>query len=414
MIEGPTGEEIDRLKEELELTWTQIDERFPGIKRETLRSRHRAWKKKSSSVPVPEQSEEFCGVPARDVIRALKRKPRTLHELSEVVDRAESTVEDIIAEMVAAGYAIERDEQRRVLLPDKPAGDYEPSLALFPEGGQTFEICFGVVSDTHGGSRAEQVTALRDFVHIAREEYGVRHILHGGDTFAGYGVYRGQAADLYAITGEEQADAVANNLPEYDDLTWYLLGGNHDYAFFKSAGLDVRRELVSLGRDDVVLLDYDAADVPLLPGVEARLWHPSGGVPYALSYRGQKGAAQLAQDELMSVVMGEKPKPTIRLMLIGHLHVMYMFDHGPMTVIGMGCFEGQTNYLRRKGLVPHVGGWILRCQFVDGMLHRLDPVRIRYREIEDDWKPWWARRQAKREEVEELEPIFSLAEEGGG
>jgi len=403
-LQAPTGAEIARLKDDL--SWSEIDERFPAFRLEALRSRYRRWIRKRDN-DAPEQRNEFCGVKAGDVIRALRREPQTLRELSQAVDRSEDTVSQVIEEMQAAGYGIERDE-RRVTLPSKPVVTFE-SPPLFP-AGDTVEFNFGIASDTHGASHAEQVTALHDFVDTAYGEYNVRHILHAGDAFAGWGVYRGQQTEVYATSGEEQAEVVANNLPRKNGLAWYLLGGNHDYSFFRLAGLDVRRELALRGRDDITLLPYDEADVPLLPGIEARLWHPSGGIPYALSYRGQKGAEQIAQDELMQVVMGEKHAPTIRLVVIGHLHVMYLFDHGPMVVVGAGCFEGRNSYLKRKGLVPHIGGWIMRCRFVDGMLHRIEPVRIRYREIEDDWRAWWVKRQAKRGEVEVMEPIFSLGD----
>jgi len=75
------------------------------------------------------------------------------------------------------------------------------------------------------------------------------------------------------------------------------------------------------------------------------------------------------------------------------------------------CFEGQTGYLQRKGLTPYIGGWIAQCRFVDGFLHRLTPIRIRYREIEQDWRPWWAKRQAVGREITAMEPIFSLPED---
>jgi predicted phosphodiesterase len=314
---------------------------------------------------------------------------------------------DVINAMMSAGYSIIVDH-RRVIIPDTPVTDFQPQ-PLFPSD-DTADISFGVVSDTHAGGYHEQVTALHDFCHIAKEEFGVKYILHAGDAFAGRGVYRGQSSEVYAVNGEGQAEAVANNLPE--GFRWWLLGGNHDYSFYRMSGLDVRKELVSR-RDDIVLLPYDAADVPLLPGIDARLWHPSGGVPYALSYRGQKGAAQIAQDELMQVVLGDKVRPTIRLLIIGHLHVQYMFDHGPIVVLGAGCFEGQNSYLKRKQLVPHIGAWVIQCRFVGGMLHRITPVRFRYREIEDDWRPYWAKRKVARE-YDRMEPIFSIEEVGGG
>jgi len=276
------------------------------------------------------------------------------------------------------------------------------------------DVTFGVLSDTHCGSKAEQPTALHDFCHIAYEEYGVRHFLHSGDVMAGFGVYRGQIMDLYATTGVEQARAAMSNIPYYADARWYVLGGNHDYSFYRAAGLDARREMLRNhpqhgleARTDITLLSYDACDLPLLPGIDAHLWHPSGGVPYAYSYRGQRFANQLAFAELMAVTVGAKPSPTLRLLIIGHLHVMYTFFAGPIFVVGAGCFEGCTSYLRRKGLIPHIGGWIIKCRFVDGFLHRVTPTAIRYREIENDWQYWNTKRQAKDREIVEYTPIFS-------
>lgn len=350
----------------------------------------------------------YGGIPVSDLVAYLRKGPRSLRELSQRFDRSEETLAQVLVDMKADGYAVIRDG-RVATLSDTPAVDFTPK-ALFPRGGQeTLEAVFAIASDTHIGSKHEQPTALRDFVHIAREEYGVGHVLHAGDVFAGRGIYKGQESEIYAISGEDQADAAAHNLPQIDGVRWYTMGGNHDYSYYKLSGLDARRDLAKK-RPDVALLPFDAVELPLLPGISTYMWHPSGGMPYALSYRGQKGAEQISQQEMMDVVMGEKKLPTIRLMLIGHLHTLYQFDWGAMAVLGCGCFEGRNSYIKRKGLAPHIGGWIVQCRFVDGMLHRMKLERFRYREIEDDWRPYFAKRQAQRAEVETLEPIFWLPE----
>lgn len=360
--------------------------------------------------PRPRNPHAATGAPteADAVIKFLrKRGPCTLRELSEHLDRAEVTVAGIIERMRTAGYGIEQDE-RRVTVPQTPRSALE-TQPLF-RGGREVNISFGIVSDTHAGSKYEQPTALHDIVNVMHEEYGIQHILHAGDAFAGMGIYRGQQNEVYAITAEEQAEAAAGNLPRIPGVTYYMLGGNHDYSFYRASGFDCRVMLAQLGRDDIVLLGYDVDDVPLLPSIDARLWHPSGGAAYALSYRGQKYAAQMAFDELMDVVIGDKPTPTVRVVVIGHFHTTYMFDQGPMVVLGAGCFEGQNGYLKTKGLVPQIGGWVVHCRFVDGMLHRITPERIRYREIEDDWRPWYTRRRAVNREITVMEPIFKIQE----
>lgn len=358
----------------------------------------------------------FQGVPATKVVRFLRKAPRTRKEISALLDRSEDTVDDVLASMIAAGYSIERHLERFVVPPRPVLETDMPDLFPSHADGSPptyMDITFGVLSDTHCGSKAEQPTALHDFCHIAYEEYGVRHFLHGGDVMAGFGVYKGQMMDVYATTGAEQARIAMNNIPYFADARWYMLGGNHGFSFYKAAGLDARREMLRdhpqhglNARGDITLLPFDAADLPLLPGIDAHLWHPAGGIPYAYSYRGQRAADQLAFDELMEVTVGAKPKPTLRLLVIGHMHVMYTFFAGPIFVVGAGCFEGRTSYLLRKGLIPHIGGWIIKCRFVDGFLHRVSPTAIRYREIDGDWQHWNARRLAKGREIVEYEPLF--------
>lgn len=386
-----------------------------GMKSSSLKRKIRRLKSEDKvASPKAEELEApqdlFDGISAIEVIKHLKRSPRTLAELSLWFDRSTSTMRTVIGRMEAAGYGIHRDYQNVVSHPPQPPASDFKLPALFPEG-KTVEIAFGVIGDTHGGSKFEQITALGDFVHVAREEYGVKHILHVGDAFAGIRVYRGQEHEVYHTTGDGQAEAVANNLPWHQDLKWYMLGGNHDYSFYKSVGLDVRQYLQLKGRDDITLLDYDAVNIPILPGVDAHLWHPSGGVPYAISYRGQKGSAQIAQSELMKIVMGKKKMPTVRLVLIGHLHVMCWFPSGPMDVFQVGCFEGQNGYLKRKGLIPHIGAIIIRCRFVDGILYHMDFAKRTYPEIEDDYRPHLVRRLARKKPVTRLETIFSFEEE---
>ena len=358
----------------------------------------------------------FHNVEALRVVRFLRKQPRSRAELSAFLDRSEATVDKILSDMIDAGYSITQHFERFVVPPTPVLETDIPNLFPTTDGVAPAEvkITFAVVSDTHFGSMAEQTTALNDFCRIAHDEYGVTRFLHGGDLMAGYNVYRGQMTDLYATTGVEQAQIAMHNLPYYSDAHWYIIGGNHDFSYYRAAGLDARREMLRnhpgaglTARQDITLLPYDAATVPLLTGIDAHIWHPSGGIPYAYSYRGQRAADQLAFAELMEVTVGAKPKPTLRMLVIGHLHVMYSFFAGPIFVLGAGCFEGQTNYLKRKGLVPHIGGTIVQFHFVNNFLPRVTPTAIRYQEMEDDWRYWNVKRHSKGPEIIRHAPIFT-------
>ena len=97
----------------------------------------------------------------------------------------------------------------------------------------------------------------------------------------------------------------------------------------------------------MVYLGQYQADV-VLGGVKIRLVHPDGGMPYALSYRGQKLAEHIPS--------GKKP----HILVLGHLHTAYYFHYRLMHIIGAGSFEGQTSFLLRKGINPNIGGWIIK------------------------------------------------------
>jgi hypothetical protein len=139
------------------------------------------------------------------------------------------------------------------------------------------------------------------------------------------------------------------------------------------------------------------------------MWHPSGGVPYALTYRGQKFAAELAQRELVEIITGKKERPRTRFIFWGHLHVAASFPHGPIQVIGPGCFEGRNSYLKQKGLTPMIQGVVVEAKITDeGLIQEFTAHELRYVEQEDDWHNAWIPSQA-RQAHERIVPMFRLS-----
>lgn len=262
-----------------------------------------------------------------------------------------------------------------------------------PSDGKTFHkpledtaIIFGVISDTHFGSRHCQITYINEFCEIAKQR-GVKYMFVPGDICAGYKVYKGQEFEQYAIGAEEQEDSVLVNLPT--GFEWYALGGNHDFSFIKTAGHNPLLTIATL-RDDFHYVGYDDADVPILKGVDLKMWHPSGGVPYSYSYRLQKGVEQITYSELAKVSKDVKAKPSVRFLLCGHLHIQMQAMFGSILGLQCGTFEGQTSYLKRKGLHPQIGGYIVEATLDgNGMLREFDTKFYSFPyEIEDDWKSY--------------------------
>ncbi len=244
------------------------------------------------------------------------------------------------------------------------------------------EIIFGVASDLHFGSKHVQITALNKFCNICKEK-GVKYIFSPGDITAGHNVYPGQQMDLYAIGAEAQQNSVILNLPK--GFEWKMLGGNHDYSFVKKNGHNPLR-VIEYSRPDVHFCGFDTATISLLPGVDLMMWHPSGGVPYARSYRLQKAIEQISFKELSQIASSQKSNPSIRFVLCGHLHIQLQAMFGSILGVLCGAFEGETGYLTRKGLVPNIGGYIIEASLGrNGLLKSFNTKFYVFEEIKDDW-----------------------------
>jgi predicted phosphodiesterase len=207
-------------------------------------------------------------------------------------------------------------------------------------------------------------------------------------------------------------DSLCNTLPQWKDTRYIMIGGNHDYSFMKMNGHNVIQAAAGK-RKDFVYAGFDQAEIPLIERdhqvkASAVLWHPSGGVPYALSYRGQKFAAEVTRDELAEVVMDEKPSPTVRFVIWGHLHVADWFPYGPIEVFGPGCFEGTNGYLKAKGLRPTIRGLIVEADIAEnGLIASTHIHPLNFMEREDDYHAAYNPMLA-REAKMKIEPVFSF------
>jgi predicted phosphodiesterase len=211
-------------------------------------------------------------------------------------------------------------------------------------------LTFGIISDTHFGSNEEKLDELRTFYHICKKE-GVEAVFHAGDILQGQKMYPGWEMEIKVFGADAQVAHCVKNYPRLEGVTTYFITGTHDTCYYKQNGTEVG-EKIAAERSDLVYLGQYSGRVNV-SGLDVMLVHPSGGVPYSLSYRGQKIAEQIPS--------GQKP----HFLVIGHLHVAYYFPYRNMHVIGAGCFQGQTSYLLQKGLNPNVGGWIVKVRLAE-------------------------------------------------
>jgi hypothetical protein len=128
------------------------------------------------------------------------------------------------------------------------------------------------------------------------------------------------------------------------------------------------------------------------------------------SYRGQKYAEQIAAADLLKIVLSEEAlKPKVRMLQVGHFHVMGgPFAHGPIDVVNAGGFEGQNTYLKELGRIPVIGGYVFEATITDsGAMRELVTRRYVSNELDDDWHPGPSDRTSGGTE---LAPLFQMKE----
>jgi len=206
-----------------------------------------------------------------------------------------------------------------------------------------------IVSDSHLCSKYQQLTYLTEVYHYAKEQ-GIKTVLHAGDVSAGHPrMHRGYVYEtLFKYGYDEQLEYIVDKYPKINGMTTYMIGGSHDWIWYKVGGVDIIKAIAK-ERKDIIYMGYAGAEV-IIPDLDLNIYihHPTGGVPYARSYRMQKTIEQFAPQN----------KPDI--LIQGHLHINNFL---PMyrNVVGfaIGCFEAQTPFLKSKGLYPEISALLV-------------------------------------------------------
>ncbi|MBW3003147.1 metallophosphoesterase family protein [Candidatus Woesearchaeota archaeon] len=236
-------------------------------------------------------------------------------------------------------------------------------------------VKIAIVSDTHGSSEATRYDLLEKFYQKCKEE-GVTEVYHCGDITDGIGVYKGQENQLEEWGVDKQAAAVIAKYPKIKGITTYFITGNHDLKALNQTGVDVGNLIVQgtrvngrsiKGRDDMVYLGQYYARIKFKHGASLDLVHPDGGIAYARSYKIQKYIDALEG--------GSKPS----ILALGHLHINGYFCYRNIHALMAGAFQDQNEFLRRKGIQPNKGGWIVEFKIgKDGSIEYFKPQWVAF------------------------------------
>ena len=296
-----------------------------------------------------------------DDIRALAGKP-------DPRDPRIVEMERIASELHGEGLDF-TVEKGRIVHQARPDRDRETIIDLGSE-----HIRLGIVSDTHAGSRYEQLSALRSFYAYA-DKRKVDAFIHAGDMTQGSDrMHKGMELEVHAHGADAQ---VAYTVATYPSSTrrgvkTYAISGNHDDSFLKDGGVNVVRR-VAAQRPDIMYIGQDAAYLTL-GNLRMYVIHPDGGSAYAKSYRGQKISESLPLDR------------KVALLLIGHYHNYSSFRQKDTQVLMLPCFQSQYAWLARKALHPDIGGIIADIWLDDsGRIVRFAHELVDHPPLDEDW-----------------------------
>lgn len=290
-----------------------------------------------TAAPLPERT---CSLPACEKAfrpgRSSQKFCSTAHATKARNDGRNSpdamTEQDAIALLQGSGYrvSIDRPQEQRIKLAPKKTKHHR----------------FGVVSDTHMGSKYQQLTYLHEFYDLCSKE-GIDTVLHVGDLVHGSPkMHRDMILESFVHGADAQVDYAAENYPKREGIKTLLIAGNHDTSFWEDSGSDVVSHFCQQ-REDATYLGQRGAYVEF-GSASVYLWHPRGGGSYALSYRLQKWIEQVSPDA----------KP--HMVLVGHWHSpVHIPAYRNVEALRLPCYQSQTPFEKTLGLHPVVGGMLM-------------------------------------------------------
>ncbi len=286
-------------------------------------------------------------------IAVLRKGPRTVPELAKEFMQSEKDVESYLKAMADRGVLVGESGGRWVVEDQAHIEDHGLKYTYVSRSDNSYT--FGLVADTHFGSKYERLDVLND-LYDRFEDIGVDRVFHGGNWIDGECRLNRHELHTYGLEG--QCQYVVDNYPRKKAFQTFAIWGDcHEGWFGKDTKLNVGRHLERMmqdaGRTDWANLGFLESYVPLRnvnSGKTSHLlvMHPGGGTSYAVSYKPQK--------IVESIMGGEKPA----VLAIGHFHKAEYIPIRNVHVFQMGCCQDQCTWSRKNRIEPVVGGWVVR------------------------------------------------------
>lgn len=213
-----------------------------------------------------------------------------------------------------------------------------------------------LLSDTHMGSRYEQLEALNNVYYNAYEAFKPDFFLHCGDLSAGVYSASQQMLNqtLFARSFDEQVDHIVNFYPYIENTPTYFITGERDEKHLKQDQANDIGVAVSDARPDLVYLGQFAKNLHIYDiykdkKIKFRVEHMTGSSPYTVSYPSQR--------ELDAMRSDDKPNFLI------HAHWLTSADFMTRGVklIQVPGLVGEIPSRKKPGST-NIGAWYLEIQ----------------------------------------------------
>lgn len=216
------------------------------------------------------------------------------------------------------------------------------------------EIRFGVVSDTHMGSKFEALDELHQFYEYCADQE-IDTILHIGDISDGFYTNRlTSIKDLHAIGFTEQLEHILDNYPYIPSIHTYFITGNHDKTHMRNGFANIGNE-IERNREDMTYLGHNFARIDIAEGVDVAMIHPVDGSARTVSLKLQN-------------LIDNNPGRRASIMLAGHYHKSIGMKYKGVYGYLVPSFQHQTPFMADNNLQSDVAGMIFTLKVSNGKL----------------------------------------------
>lgn len=245
---------------------------------------------------------------------------------------------------------------------NRETGKFEPYLVL-DNPIKMDRLRFGVVSDTHLGSKYEMLSELEKLYDYFETE-GIEVVFHAGNWIEGEANFNRHEIKVWGI--DNQIDYFITKYPQKGTIkTYFISGDDHEGWWYIREGIDVGKaaeeRALQNGRTDLIYIGYLESDITISDGKitkKIRIMHPGGGSQKSLSLKPQN---------IIDTISGYEQ---LDLIIIGHYHKAELIpNYRNIAALQAGSFQKQTPFLRKRQTTPQMGGWVVEL-FKNGISAR--------------------------------------------